>query len=346
MASIRDVAELAQVSTATVSHVINHTRYVSPELTERVRVVMLELNYQPDAVARSLRRRETLTIGLLIPSVKIPFFAAVAYNVERAASDYGYNIILCNSDWQQAKESLYLRDLIARRVDGLVCISAGMDGAQIAPLIEAGTPVVMVERSMSGIDLDAVGIDNVKGAYKATKHLLELGRRRIAVVTGKSSVSDERLLGYQRALAEAGLKLNSSLLHWGDYLPETGRQAMEYFLSLLEKPSAVFAFNDMMALGVLQVLNERGLRVPEDIAVLGFDGIPLSKYTSPALTTVRQPLKEMGRAAVEQLLKRIRGEGPEQAQYIKLEPELLIRASTGDLTAPIPHSRSENFAHA
>jgi LacI family transcriptional regulator len=348
MASIRDVAQRANVSTATVSHVINGTRYVSPELTKRVQSVMEELSYRPDAVARSLRRRETLTIGLLIPSVEIPFFASVAYSVERAAADNGYNIILCNSEWRPAEERIHLKDLIARRVDGLICISAGMNAEQIAPVIEADTPVVTFERPMLDTGLDAVGIDNLKGGYIATKHLLELGHRRIAAITGLtiSTLSSERLQGYRSALIEAGLAVDSSLVFYGDYLPQTGRLAMEHFLSLPEKPTAVFAFNDMMALGVLRTLNDHALQVPEDMAVVGFDGIHSSQYMSPALTTVRQPISEMGRLAVELLLDRIRGKSYDQAQYIKLEPELIIRASTVGRSSTTYHSALESIAHA
>jgi len=331
MASIRDVAELAGVSTATVSHVINGTRYVSPELTERVQAVLLELNYQPDAVARSLRRRETLTIGLLIPSLEIPFFAAVAYSIERAAAEHDYNIILCNSEWQVETEALHLQSLLARQVDGLICISAKMNVAGIAPFIDAGTPVVMFERQMPGISLDAVGIDNLKGAYMATKHLLDLGHRLVAAITGKriSTVSERRLLGYQQALEEAGLPFDQAYVFRGDYQPETGCRAVEHFLSLPERPTAIFAFNDLMAIGALQTLRDWGLDAPEQMAVVGFDGIAISQHASPSLTTVRQPISRMGQTAVELLLQRIRGEGPEEAQYIELEPELIVRASTG-----------------
>ena len=331
MASIRDVAELAEVSTATVSHVLNGTRYVSPKLTERVQTALVVLDYRPDAVAQSLRRRKTMTLGLLLPSVEIPFFASVVYSIERSASDEGYNVILCDSDWQMAAEEAHLRDLLARRVDGLICISASMGPAEIGPVIEGGTPVVMFERQMPDIGLDAVGIDNEGGAYEATKHLLELGHRRVGIVQGMafSTVSDERLRGCRRAFAEQGSAFDDGgLLFCGNYLPETGWQATERFLTLPERPSAIFAFNDLMAMGVLNRLEEAGLRVPEDVAVVGFDDIPLSRYMGPGLTTVRQPLAEMGRTAVKMLLQRIAGNGPARAQYVRFKPELVVRRST------------------
>lgn len=330
MPTMRDVAIQAAVSMATVSHVINGTRYVSPALTERVRTVMGQLSYQPDAVARSLRRRETLTIGLLVPSTEIPFFASVAHCIEKAAADQGYNVILCNSEWQISRELRYLNDLLARRVDGLVCISAEMTAAQLSPILESGTPVVMFERQMPGLPLDAVGIDNFAGAYAATTHLLQLGHRRIALVEGLDSsiLTMERVEGCRQALKEWGLTLDPTLLARGDYLPESGKVATEAFLALNEPPTAIFAFNDLMALGVLQVLDQHGLRVPEDVAVVGFDGIPLTEYTSPALTTVCQPLPEMAKAAIQLLLDRIQEEGPDEPQFIRLVPDLIIRDST------------------
>lgn len=321
------------MSTATVSHVLNGTRYVSPQLTERVQSAMVELDYQPDAVAQSLRRRKTFTLGLLVPSVEIPFFAAVAFQVEHSAAKEGYNIILCNSKWDKSVEQAHLRDLLARRVDGLICISASMGASDIGPVIEGGTPVVMLERRMPGIGLDAVGIDNERGAYQATRYLLELGHRQIAAIRGMpfSTVSDDRVYGYRRALEEAAVPFDENLVYSGNFEPQTGYEAAGLFLSLPEPPTAIFAFNDLMAMGVLHRLTEAGLRVPQDVSVVGFDDIPLSQYMSPSLTTVRQPLQEMGRRVVNLLLQRISGDGPEKAQYVNFEPELIVRGSTAAL---------------
>ncbi|MCZ7569248.1 MAG: LacI family transcriptional regulator [Ardenticatenaceae bacterium] len=342
MATMRNVAEYAGVSTATVSHVINGTRYVSPELTGRVLTAMRALNYQPDAVARSLRRRETLTIGLIIPSTEIPFFAAVAHSIEAAAFQAGYNVILCNSGWNLPRELRYLGNLLARRVDGLVCISLEMTADQIAPVVAEGTPVVMFERRMPGIGLDAVGIDNVQGATAAMTHLLELRHRRIGCIRGlgTSSLSGMRLEAYRQVLAEWGVAYDPALVCQGDYLPHSGRMAARALMDLDDPPTAIFALNDMMAIGALQVLHERDLRVPGDVAVVGFDGIPLTQYTSPALTTVVQPISEMGRVAVELLLARIRGDGPREAQFVVVEPELVVRASTVGAAASLPAPRT------
>lgn len=341
MATMRNVADHARVSTATVSHVINGTRYVSPELTERVLAAMQELNYQPDAVARSLRRRETLTVGLIVPSTEIPFFAAVARSIEEAAFRAGYSVILCNSGWSSPRELRYLRNLLARRVDGLVCISLEMTADQIAPVVREGTPVVMFERRMPGIGLDAVGINNVQGARAAMTHLLELGHRRIGCIRGlgTSSLSGVRLAAYRQTLAEWGIEYDPDLVRPGDYQPESGRVAAQELMDLDDPPTAIFALNDMMAIGALQALHKRNLRVPDDVAVVGFDGIPLTQYTSPALTTVAQPVTEMGKVAIDLLLARIRGDGPREAQFVVVEPALIVRASTvGSATSPpTPH---------
>lgn len=330
MATMRDVAERAAVSMATVSHVINGTRYVSPTLTTRVRSAMEALSYRPDAVARSLRRRETLTVGLLLPSTEIPFFASVARHIEHAAFSSGYSVILSNSDWRLEREMDQLANLIARRVDGLVCISAEMTAERIAPVIEEGIPVVTFERQIAGVALDAVGIDNVAAASAATRHLLSLGHRRIALIKGipNSTISRERVVGFRKALTAAGVEVDESLIVQGNFRAASGRAAAARLMALRKPPTAIFALNDLMAMGALQCLHEQKIRVPEQVAVVGFDGIPLSAYVSPPLTTVIQPLAEMGRAAINLLLERIRGEGSDGARALKLEARLAIRGST------------------
>ena len=192
MATIRKVADLAGVSTATVSHVINDTRAVSAPLTARVLNAMEQLDYQPDIIARSLRRRETLTLGLIVPSIEIPFFARVAAGVEAAANDVGYSVILCNTGWSLSREVHYLNNLLARRVDGLLCISLAMSAEHIAPVLRRRTPVVVFERTMPGVEVDAVEIDNVQGAFDATAHLLDLGHRRIGCITGLRELQSQR----------------------------------------------------------------------------------------------------------------------------------------------------------
>ena len=330
MTTMRAVADLAGVSIATVSHVINDTRAVSPPLTARVLHAMEQLDYQPDVVARSLRRRETLTIGLLLPTVEIPFYGRVAESVEAAANEAGYSVILCNSGWSTQREQRHLRNLIARRVDGLLCSSLAMTGEHLAPLLRRETPVVVVERTMPGLDLDAVEIDNFQAAYDATAHLIALGHRRIGCITGlpDSDLNASRLCGYRQALEAASLPIDPSVVLTGDYGAAIGVHHATNLLDLADPPTAVFAFNDLMAMGVLQAAQARGLRIPDDLAIIGFDGLPLTAFTSPPLSTVEQPVAEMGRAAVAMLLERIRGDAGRAARVKTFSARLVARAST------------------
>jgi LacI family transcriptional regulator len=329
VATIRKVADLAGVSTATVSHVINDTRAVSAPLTARVLNAMEQLDYQPDIIARSLRRRETLTLGLIVPSIEIPFFACVAAGVEAAATNVGYSVILCNTGWSLSREVHYLNNLLARRVDGLLCISLAMSAEHIAPVLRRRTPVVVFERTMPGVEVDAVEIDNVQGAFDATAHLLDLGHRRIGCITGlaNSTLNEERILGYRRALTERDIPFDPTLLHTGDYTAAAGvRESLE-LLRLPEPPTAIFAFNDLMAMGVMRAVQERGLRVPADVAVIGFDGLAITEHCYPPLSTVEQPVAEMSVAAIAMLLDRIKG-GASPARVQTFVAKLVTRTST------------------
>lgn len=330
MATIRDVANLAGVSTATVSHVLNDTRSVSDELRERVLTAMADLSYRPSAVARSLRVSETLTIGLIVPDVEIPFYARVARCMESAANAARYSIILCNSRWSLDNELRYLDDLMARRVDGLICISLLMTQSHIEPVLRRNTPVVWFEQPRVGSHFDAVITDNFAGAYAATAHLISMGHRRIGCIEGlaQAQLTTDRLAGYREALADHGLAFDETLVAIGDYTPATGWAGAQSLLDLAEPPTAIFAFNDLMALGVMQAINERGLRIPNQVAVVGFDGIALTEHTSPPLTTVEQPVWQMCEAAMKLLLDRINGTTSPQVRTLTIAPRLVVRAST------------------
>lgn len=330
MATMRKVADLAGVSIATVSHVLNDTRSVSAPLTARVLDAMEQLDYHPDVVARSLRRRETLTIGLLVPSIEIPFFAKVAASIESAANDQGYSVILCNSDWSLPREIHHLRNLLARRVDGLVCITLGLTADHLAPVLRRQTPVVVFERMMPGVAVDAVEIDNFQGAYDATAHLVSLGHRRIGCITGlvNSNLNDDRIRGYRQALHAGDIPFAPALVYGGDYSAESGAEHTRSLLSLPDPPSAIFAFNDLMAMGAMQAAHELGLGIPRDVAVIGFDGLALTGHTSPPLSTVVQPVAAMSQAAVSMLIDRIKGGVSGGARVQTFAASVVARAST------------------
>jgi LacI family transcriptional regulator len=290
---------------------------------------MEQLDYHPDIIARSLRRRETLTLGLIVPSIEIPFFARVAASIEAAANAVGYSVILCNTGWSLSHEVHYLNNLLARRVDGLLCISLAMGAEHIAPVLRRRTPVVVFERTMSGVEVDAVEIDNVQAAFDATAHLLDLGHRRVGCITGlpNSNLNEERILGYRRALAQRDIAFDPILLRTGDYTAAAGvRESLE-LLRLPEPPTAIFAFNDLMAMGVMRAVQERGLRIPADVAVIGFDGLAITEHCSPPLSTVEQPVAAMSVAAIAMLLDRIKG-GASPARVQTFAAKLVTRTST------------------
>jgi LacI family transcriptional regulator len=321
-----------------VSHVINDTRAVSALLTARVLNAMEQLDYHPDIIARSLRRRETLTLGLLVPSIEIPFFARVAASVEAAANEAGYSVILCNTGWSLPREVHHLNNLLARRVDGLLCISLAMSAEHIAPVLRRCTPVVVFERTVPGVEVDAVEIDNFQGAYDATAHLLDLGHRRIGCITGlvNSNLNEQRIAGYRHAITQRGIPFDPALLRPGDYTAAAGVRESLDLLRQPEPPTAIFAFNDVMAMGVMRAVQERGLRIPADLAVIGFDGLTLTEHSSPPLSTVEQPVAEMSAAAIAMLLDRIKG-GSSPARVQTFVAKLVTRTSTVGCAPEAPH---------
>jgi LacI family transcriptional regulator len=331
---MRDVAERAAVSVTTVSHVINQTRPVSEDLQERVHQAMRELGYQPNALARSLRRRETYIIGLILPDSADPFFAEVARGIEDTCFERGYSIILCNSDSEFSKELLYTNLLAEKQVDGLLFLGAGHLGSEHIHSLQARQmPVVVVDRHIPGAVVDTVLVDNAHGGWLATHHLVELGHRRIGCLTGPShlSLSAERVTGYRQALAETGCPIDDTLILKGDFQYESGYRAASYLLSLEKPPTAIFACNDLMAIGVINAGFELGRPVPGQLSVVGFDDIRLAAFTNPPLTTVAQPKYKSGVLATELLLERIqRDDIPPRRQL--LETQLVVRRSTAPPT--------------
>lgn len=307
MATIRDVARRAGVSPTTVSHVINQTRFVSDGVRARVLQAMYELGYRHNVLARSLRRGQTLTIGLILPDSANPFFAEIGRSIEAAAFGLGYSVMLCNTEADLGKELRYVDVLDQKQVDGIIFVASGDRSDSLGALLHRRLPVVVVDRELPDVDVDTVLADNPLGGYLATKHLTDLGHRRIACITGPSNLtpSAQRVTGYQTALAEAGLPVDEGLIVHGDFHPMSGRAAALALLDRAEPPTAIFACNDLMAMGVLRAAAEMNRRVPRDLALVGYDDIELASYTNPPLTVVAQPKVEMGRTAVRLLTLRI-----------------------------------------
>jgi len=329
MATIRDVAKKAGVSVATVSHVINGTRKVAPETEARVRRAMEELGYQPNAIAQSLRKRTTYAVGILVSDITNSFFATLVRGAEDAALEAGYSVIVCNSDEDPQKEDMYIRALWRRRIDGML-IAPTRDGTSPAlqELVQRKLPFVFVDRKAKGIEADAVLSDNIGGAYLATKHLIERGHKRIGIVLGipGATTTEERLLGYRQALEEAGIPFSEDLVVWGGYRMEGGCKACAQLLSLSDPPTAIFSTNNLMTVGVLQELSYRGIKIPEEVAVVGFDDLEWAEIVYPPLTVVAQRPYEIGYQAFKILLRRLnRSEG---MQEVRVSVELKIRRSS------------------
>ena len=329
MATIQEVAEKAGVSSTTVSHVLNNTRLVSPETRARVEAAMDELGYHPNALARSLRRGQTHTLGLILPDSANPFFAEIGRAVEDAAFEFGYSVILCNTEGDLDKEQLYMDVLSKKQVDGIIFVAAGDRTDSLRGLLRRKMPVVVVDRDLTGVEVDAVLGDNLQGGYLATQHLIDLGHRRIACISGPSNVtpSAERVIGYRNAILGTGLMVDEDLIVRGDFHAESGHSAAHHLLDRSSAPTALFVCNDMMAMGALRAAAEMGKRVPDTLAVVGFDDIDLASYTSPRLTTVAQPKVEMGRRAVQLLVERLADKALAPRKEILL-PQLIVRDSS------------------
>ena len=339
MPTIRDVAKQAGVSKSTVSHVLNGTRFVGPGTEERVRSAIAALGYHPNSLARSLRRRVTHTIGLLVPDNANPFFAEVARVIEDAGFAEGYSVILCNSDLSEVKQAAYLDVLLAKRVDGLIIVSSGLISAAdrldpVRRVVAAGVPCVVVDRDLGDAPIDQVLVDNDAGGHRAGTYLTGLGHRRIACIVGPndSTPSAGRIAGFRRALGEAGAPLAPDAAVAGNGRYDGGEGGVHELLRRRVEFTALFAFNDVMAIGAMAALRRTGRRVPEDVSVVGFDDIPPSSALVPALTTVAQPIAEMGQASVRLLLDRIAR--PEAAAArVELPTRLVERESCGAITA-------------
>ena len=329
MATIREVAESARVSYATVSHVINNTRLVSQETRERVLEAMAALNYRPNALARSLRQGKSNTIGLVLPDSANPFFAEISRSIEDEAFKKGYSVFLCNTELDTQRELLYVDVLSKNQVDGIIFVATGDQADSLDFLLRQNMPVVMIDRDVPNVEADAVLTDNQLGGFLATRHLVELGHKHIACIAGPSTItpSAERIIGYRKALEQAGLSYDDKLVLRGDYHAQSGMEITYSILKMNPRPTAIFAMNDLMALGALRAAAEAGYSVPRDLAVVGYDNLELARFTNPPLTTISQPKKEIGAQAVNLLVDRI-SQKSRPPRRLVLAPELIIRRST------------------
>jgi len=330
LATMTDVARLARTSVATVSAIVNGSARVSPALAARVRAAIAEVGYRPDGIARSLKKGSTQTIGLLVTDITNPFFTAVVHSVEDAAQAGGYSVFLCNSDEDVAEERTYLDLLLTRRVDGLILVPTGKAADYAGFALAPRAPVVFIDRVIPGVPVDTVTVDNLRASQAAIEYLLRLGHRRIGIVTGLPhlSTSAERLKGYRRALRKAGIAVDPELVRQGDFRQEGAFQAAQSLLALRSRPTAIFASNNLMAIGTMLAVRAAGLSCPEDVSLACFDDFDWAGVFHPRLTVLRQPTAEIGLRAMALLLERLRGAKNGAApHHIALKAELVVRDS-------------------
>jgi LacI family transcriptional regulator len=334
--TIRDIARLAGVSVATVSGVLNNKSTVKPALVERVKKAMEALDYHPDQVARSLRVRRTFTVGMVIADVTNPFFTEVIRGVEKEAQSNGYSVILCDASEDPAMERHYLGTLSARRVDGVLLAPTSSPSAAESR-IQKRFPIVLIDRVPLGYAGAAVITDNFGAAYEGTRHLISLGHRRIAIITGQLNLSNglDRLEGFRKALQEEHLVLPDRYVQLGNFQTESGYRCGLELMQLPEPPTAIFSSNNKMTLGLMRALRELHIPCPEEVSVLGFDDFEWSAYFTPRLTTIAQPTYEMGRQAMHIHLQKLQSSNKNETvaddaneTMIKLKAELMIRDST------------------
>ena len=326
--TIKDVTELAEVHPSTVSRVINDDSRISEKTKNKVLLIIKKLGYTPNAIARGLKTKRTHTLGMLIPDITNPFFAEIARGVEDAANANGFNIILCNTDDKLKKERIYLEILKGKRVDGLILGTAHIKDKSILGLERKKFPYILVSRNIEKLNKNCIIVDDIEGGIIATEYLIKLGHRRIAHITGplKTRSALNRLKGYKLALKKYEIKYRDKLVEEGDFKIKGGYQVMKRFLKLTESPTAIFAANDLLALGAMQAIQKKNFHIPEDFSVVGFNDIKLASFIYPALTTIRQPMLEMGELAVKMLL-RIIEEGEFNQRKIVLKSKLIIRES-------------------
>ena len=329
--TLREIARHLSLSESTVSRALNNDPRVREETRRRVLEAARVLKYRPNAVARSLATQKSRVIGLVISDIANPFFAAVVAGVEALARQHAYGLLLANTGGDPEQEIRYIRTLAERRVEGILFMSGRLPFEVAEALRESSLPVVTVERDASAYGFPSVRIDNQKESAAAVQYLINLGHRRIACITGTLSDAESgyaRLEGYRAALQAAGIPYDPALVVEGDFRMESGFRAMQLLLRVRPRPTAVFAASDAMAIGAIKAARAAGLSVPDDLAVVGFDNTILATVSTPALTTVAQPLFEIGETATRLLLRLAAGEAVPDSQVF-LPCQLVIRESCG-----------------
>jgi len=332
--TIKDVAKKAGVSIATVSHVMHKTRYVSEETTKKVNDVISELRYYPNLLVGSLRKKRTFSVGLVIPNISNETFGKLSENIQRILFKNKYNLMICNTanDDNIEKEALYT--LLTKKVDGIIAIPTSKNIEIFREIQNLDIPLVFIDRKIPKLDVDSVLFDNIDSAYVATKHLLELGHRNIGYIDRPFDHSHniEQKSGYIKALEEYGISYNKDILiRSRDFDYFAGIDAAKTLLEKDESITAIYAFYDIIALGVIRGVYELGLKVPDDISVVGYDGMPFSRICIPKLTTSKIPVSKVAKAACNLILKRIENKDNLKVEKIVIKTHLIVGESTSSI---------------
>lgn len=335
MATIKDVARLAGVSTTTVSHVINKTRFVAEDTTKAVLEAVNQLNYSPSAVARSLKVNTTKSIGMIITTNEAPYFAEIVSAVEEYCYNNGYSLFLCNTQNNPEKIKNHFDMLLKKRVDGILVMCSEYREDAFALFKSTDVPMVIMDWGPNEDQSDRIIDHCLEGGYLAARHLIENGHKDIAIIAGYlyKTTAKARYDGFVKAMKEAGLPIRSEWVLENDFQPEGGYESMNYILKQKTLPTAVICGCDMMALGVISAITEKGLQVPQDISVIGYDNIHSSRFFAPPLTTIHQSKIRLGEMALELLLERIKNSDiVHTPKVLEFHPELVVRKSVRNLT--------------
>lgn len=331
MVTIKDIARRVGVSPSVVSRALNNKYGVKESTRKMIVQVAEEMGYHPNAAARTLVTRRTMTIGVIMADISEPFYSGIIKGLEFVASESGYTLLFSNS-YESLEQSRVVQKMVdAQRVDGMIIVGSNVkERAYISGLVDRGIPFVAIERNFDDPRMNCIWVDNVMGGYIATKHLIDCGHTRIAHITGTLDVevAADRLKGYRKALNEAGIPFAPNLVVQGTFVWQTGYSAMKTLLETGPLCTAVFVSNDSMAFGALQAIAEEGLSVPHDISVVGFDDLQFSSLTNPPLTTVRQPRYEIGRDAARILVSCLDQPDRKEGTKVCYPPELVVRKST------------------
>ena len=329
--TIKDVAKLVGVSTSTVSHVINKTRFVSRQTRSKVLKAINELDYHPDIIARSLRKRKTGTVGLIICDLTNPFFSEVLQGIEAYLGEKKYSTIVANTDYDIDKQKESIEMFYSKRVDGIIIVPGGNNDEQVRFLTERGIPVVLLDKRIPDLNVDVVLVNNIEGSKQLTEHLISLDHGRIGIIAGSlnSTTGKERLEGYLKALREHSMPEDKDLIKIGDFKKQSGYLLTLELLSLSLPPTVVFACNNLMGLGAMDALREGKIRIPEETGLVIFDDLPWFNHVNPPLTVVAQPSSRLGEIAGQLLFEQMRKKRKRPKEVV-LDVQLKIRQSAGE----------------